>query len=51
MTKNRRWLKSILAASQDIAVTLPWSRGIRQIPIPIRVAVTVPARQPARTAR
>ncbi len=53
MTKNRRWLKSVLAASQDIAVTLPWARGLRQWPIlvPIPVAVTAPVRKPGLAAR
>ena len=32
MKKERRWLKSIIAASHDRSVVLPWERGQRRRP-------------------
>lgn len=32
MKKDRRWMKSIIAASTEVQVTLPWARGTRQRP-------------------
>jgi hypothetical protein len=33
MKKDRRWMKSIIAASHEAQqVTLPWARGTRQRP-------------------
>ena len=32
MKKERRWLKSVIAASIDQSVVLPWERGLRRRP-------------------
>ena len=32
MKKDRRWLKSVIAASNEVQVTLPWGRGTRRRP-------------------
>lgn len=32
MTKDRRWMKSILAAANEPVVALPWARGTRRRP-------------------
>ncbi|MFN3846666.1 MAG: hypothetical protein ACK4RZ_12735 [Paracoccaceae bacterium] len=32
MKKERRWLKSVIASSQQIQVALPWQRGTRRKP-------------------
>lgn len=32
MTKDRRWMKSIIAASTEVEVKLPWARGTRRRP-------------------
>lgn len=32
MKKERRWLKSVIAASLDTQVALPWERGNRRKP-------------------
>lgn len=32
MKKDRRWMKSIIAASTEVHVTLPWVRSTRRRP-------------------
>lgn len=32
MKKERRWIKSIIAASTEAQPTLPWARGTRRRP-------------------
>lgn len=32
MKKDRRWMKSIIAASTEMQVTLPWARSSRRRP-------------------
>ena len=32
MKKDRRWMKSILAAAQEPQAALPWARGSRRRP-------------------
>ena len=32
MKKDRRWMKSVIAASNEVQVTLPWARGTRRRP-------------------
>lgn len=32
MKKERRWLKSVIAASVDTQVAMPWQRGLRRRP-------------------
>jgi hypothetical protein len=36
MKKERRWLKSAIAASLEAPVSLPWNRGARRKPEAIR---------------
>lgn len=38
MKKERRWLKSILAASLEPQVALPWQRGARRKPASLKAA-------------
>ena len=42
MKKERRWLKSIIAASAECQTALPWERGWRRKPASLRAA---PARK------
>ncbi|MGL5011344.1 MAG: hypothetical protein ACRC6I_15805 [Paracoccaceae bacterium] len=39
MKKERRWLKSVLAASAAPVPAMPWSRGQRRKPMALRVQV------------
>ena len=32
MKKERRWMKSVIAASSEVQTTLPWARGTRRRP-------------------
>lgn len=32
MKKERRWLKSVIAASLEQQVAMPWQRGVRRKP-------------------
>lgn len=32
MKKDRRWLKSAIAASTDVQIAMPWARGQRRRP-------------------
>lgn len=32
MKKDRRWMKSVIAASNEVQVSLPWARGTRRRP-------------------
>lgn len=41
MKKERRWLKSVIAASQTEQVVLPWQRGARRRPAALRPAAPV----------
>ena len=36
MKKERRWLKSVIAASLDQQVAMPWQRGARRKPEAIK---------------
>ena len=38
MKKDRRWMKSIIAASNEVQVTLPWARGTRRRPEAMKAA-------------
>jgi len=42
MKKDRRWMKSVIAASNEVQVTLPWARGTRHRPSAMK-----PAEKPA----
>lgn len=46
MKKERRWLKSAIAASLDPQIALPWVRAARRKPQALK-AVTAPARAQA----
>lgn len=32
MKKDRRWMKSVIAASSEVQVAMPWARGTRRRP-------------------
>ena len=38
MKKERRWLKSVIAASLEAKVALPWQRGARRRPAALKPA-------------
>lgn len=38
MKKDRRWMKSVIAASNEVQVTLPWARGTRRRPATMKAA-------------
>mgnify|MGYP006194984177 FL=1 len=40
MKKERRWLKSVLAASLEQQPALPWQRGNRRRPEAVKAVVT-----------
>lgn len=44
MKKERRWMKSVIAASSEVQTTLPWARGTRRRPEALK-AGTKPATQ------
>lgn len=39
MKKERRWLKSVIAASLEPQVALPWQRGARRKPQAVKTTV------------
>ena len=47
MKKERRWLKSALAAAAEPQVTMPWARQSRRRPASLK---PVPASRPAQVA-
>lgn len=49
MTK-RRWLKSVIAASQEQVPALPFQRTNRRKPVTLKPGVVVTARPTTRTA-
>lgn len=50
MKKERRWLKSVLAASVEVQPALPWQRGNRRKPESLKVVIA-PKRELAVAAR
>jgi hypothetical protein len=52
MTKQRRWLASVIAASAEVQVALPWQRGARRRPAALRTSAgpCAPSRSQARPA-
>ena len=50
MKKDRRWMKSIIAASNEVQVTLPWARGTRRRPEAMKTAATQVSGKPATRA-
>lgn len=51
MKKERRWLKSVLAASLDAQPALPWQRGNRRRPAGVKPAAATPLKPRAIAAR
>ncbi|MEF3048389.1 hypothetical protein [Pseudotabrizicola sp. L79] len=43
MKKERRWLKSVIAASLQPQPALPWQRGARRKPVALKTPVATPA--------
>ncbi|MDP4033184.1 MAG: hypothetical protein Q8P60_10100 [Pseudorhodobacter sp.] len=50
MKKERRWLKSVLAASAEPQVAMPWQRGARRRPEAMKTT-TAPQKSCAMAAR
>ena len=50
MKKERRWLKSVLAASAEPQIAMPWQRGARRKPEAMKTAAA-PQRRSAIAAR
>lgn len=49
MKKDRRWMKSVIAASNEVQLTLPWARGTRRRPDTMKPAAkAAPRAQAAR---
>ena len=42
MKKERRWLKSVIAASLEPQAALPWQRGARRKPASLKAVVEKP---------
>jgi hypothetical protein len=42
MKKERRWMKSVLAASTEVQVAMPWARGARRRPQAMKPAAAQP---------
>jgi hypothetical protein len=42
MKKDRRWLKSVIAASQEQQVALPWARSTRRKPASLTAIAAKP---------
>lgn len=42
MKKERRWMKSVLAASTEVQVAMPWARGARRRPQAMKAPTTQP---------
>lgn len=51
MQTNRRWLKSVIAASLEPQVALPWQRGNRKKPAAMKPAQRAERRVVAMAAR
>ncbi len=51
MTKDRRWLKSAIAAANEPQVAMPWTRGARRKPEAMKNLPAVPAKPRALAAR
>ncbi len=48
MKKERRWMKSALAASTESQVTMPWARSTRRRPEALKTAAPKPRAMAAR---
>jgi len=47
MKKQPRWMKSVLAASTEPQVALPWARGQRRRPAALKTTATAKSRAQA----
>ena len=50
MKKERRWLKSVIAASEGAQPSLPWTRGNRRKPEAVKATAAKPATAPQAVA-
>lgn len=48
MKPQRRWLQSVIAASNEPLPALPWERGNRRRPVAMKAAAPASAPAPAR---
>lgn len=48
MKKERRWLKSVIAASLEPQAVLPWQRGVRRKPASLKPVAAKPRAVAAR---
>lgn len=48
MKKERRWLKSVIAASETAQPAMPWQRGARRKPAAVKATTPAPRAQAAR---
>lgn len=48
MKKDRRWMKSVLAAAAEPVPALPWTRGTRRRPAAMKPPVEKPRAMAAR---
>ena len=51
MKTQRRWMKSAIAASTEVQVSLPWARGTRRRPEAVKTAAATPAKPRSLAAR
>jgi hypothetical protein len=51
MKTQRRWMKSAIAASTEVQVSLPWARGTRRRPEAMKTAPATPAKPRSLAAR
>lgn len=42
MKKDRRWLKSAIAAAAEPMVDMPWARGSRRLPEAMKIVAAQP---------
>jgi hypothetical protein len=51
MKKERRWLKSVIAASEGPQLAMPWQRGARRKPDAMKTAAPPAPKGSAQAAR
>jgi len=51
MKKERRWLKSVIVASQSEQVVMPWYRSAHRKPVIVAKAAPAPIKYQAQAAR
>lgn len=50
MKTERRWMKSMIATATEVQTVMPWTRGERRRPEPMKTAAPRPAAAPRRPA-